>query len=112
MAEELFKSFVCSFSSLSELIGIQDTFNHALQKGSILTTNGLFTEKLTFSKKMCQTEFENIHANGSWDVCDNFMTFCYMYCEDNNMLLYISAATDPFSRNPCLVVDKTSIGLI
>lgn len=42
-------------------------------------------------------------------MCDNFMTFYDTYCEDSNMLLCFNAVTDPFSRNPYLMVDKTSI---
>lgn len=40
---------------------------------------------------------------------DNFMTFYDTYCEDSNMLFCINAVTDPFSRNPYLVIDKTCI---
>lgn len=40
---------------------------------------------------------------------DNFITFHGTYFEDSNMLFCINAATDPFSRNPYLMVDKTSI---
>lgn len=58
---------------------------------------------------MCQAGFENLRANGSWDLCDNFITFYDIYYEDSNTLLCINAVADPFSRNPYLMVDKTTI---